>query len=701
MSGTEPPASPRVPGQTSVGRTALPEVLQRVPVLARDKLAARFGPIEWILLAILIAVPVTRMWQFASPSFFFSSDIAHFYWAHTGGVDWSYAFGSANGHLAPAYRLTYLALDRVAPMNYEVALGILVACHAVSAVLLQRILTLVFGRVWWTYALALAWALSVVYLPAFTWVAAGLHSIPAITATLASIHAYLCWRATGRRGWLVWSLASMVIGLGFYTKALLIPVYLILMRILVLDPGVRLRDSLRSVRDEWRVWLAYAIIGAVYLLVYSLGDYSGVESGATVGEIVRYLRVFWFEGFWPMVFGVRVPQFGQEAWHGVAIVAAQLALIGLVAWSVARRRAAWRAWAFLLAAVAANALLVVARVGQLGAETIGYYMRYYTEPALLVPLAIAFAFATPRMRARVATVEPVARTAAPEWWSRRPRAMVGRTSIRLPTTGVAIAVLVALAVYVGVTRATADTLSTSQLAEQKQSGRFARAYFDNLRADLAAARRTGVQPSLLDGDVPESVVEPLTNLDPEATEAGVRYSLLSTAVPLFDEHVTFNRPAPPYIVQPDGHLRPTRFVPAAGGSLAELSREGRLRFHEARAERRGGELCVIAEGLSDLEWEPRPHLVGRDWWLRARYRTDPAEPFWVQNNPGVGWADEGPKLPAMSSPGTAFVGLSELPEAVPTNAGVRLGVPPFGRLCLRSLEIGYFDPPVQSANEGG
>ena len=122
----------------------------------------------------------------------------------------------------------------------------LVACQATSAVLMQRILQLVFGRVWWTYALALAWAISVIYLPTLAFFSSGLLTIASITATLASIHGYLCWRATGRRAWLAWSLVAMCIGLAFYVKALLIPLYLLLMRVLLLDPEARLRDSARA-----------------------------------------------------------------------------------------------------------------------------------------------------------------------------------------------------------------------------------------------------------------------------------------------------------------------------------------------------------------------------------------------------------------------------------------------------------------------
>ncbi len=249
MSSAGRPIGSRHAGQDEATSVALPDRLRRAPTAVRDWLGARFGPIELVLLATLVVLPAAFVWHFASPSYFFSDDFVHFYAAHTDSRPVVVRLRSDLRVIWPPLTpLTYLVLDRAAPLNFEVALAGLVVCHAVSAVLLQRILTLLFGRAWWTYALALAWAISPIYLPPFTWVAAGLHSIPAITATLASIHGYLCWRATGRGWWLAWSLVAMVVGLGFYVKALLIPFYLILMRVLLLDPAARLRDSLRSVR---------------------------------------------------------------------------------------------------------------------------------------------------------------------------------------------------------------------------------------------------------------------------------------------------------------------------------------------------------------------------------------------------------------------------------------------------------------------
>ena len=134
---------------------------------ARDALSARFGYIEWVLLAAVVLLPTAFIWHFASPGYFLSDDFHNLYWASNADDVGSFLFGASySDHLSPGHRLVYLVLQRVAPMNFDVAVAFLLLCHAGSAVLLQRILALFFGRVWWTYALTLAWAMSVVYVAA-------------------------------------------------------------------------------------------------------------------------------------------------------------------------------------------------------------------------------------------------------------------------------------------------------------------------------------------------------------------------------------------------------------------------------------------------------------------------------------------------------------------------------------------------------
>jgi hypothetical protein len=651
----------------------------------------RLGRIEWILMAIIVVVPAALIWRYASPSYFVSDDLTNLYNAHASHVGFSYAFGSAIGHLAPAYRLAYQALDRLAPFNFDVALAFLIACHVVSTVLLQRILELVFGRNWWTYALALAWAISIIYLPAFAFFAAGILAIPAITATLASMHGYLCWRTTGRRGWIVWSILAMCIGLAFYTKALLIPLYLLLMRVLLLDPRTRVRAAVESLRDEWQVWLAYVTVCVAYLVVYAIGPYQRVTSGASVGDVLTYLRVLWVDGFWPMVFGVRVPQFGHTHAQDIAIVAAQLALVAVVLWCLDRRPTAWRAWVFLVVGLLVNALMVVGRVAEWGAVPIGYYVRYYTEPALLVPLAIAFAFATPRLRARVAPVKGAARPA---------RDVPG---LRLPGRRTAIAAGAVLAAYLAATLATTESFSRpwsdKPFSTQIANGRLARPYFEHLMADLSTAGKAGTEPSLLNVDIPPWILSGFANLSHE--QHGVRYTLLSSIVPLFDSRVAFDQPRSIHVVAPDGHLRPTRFVAAATWSAGSRSPTAVLHLTGVRVDRTASERCLTAGGGGGVvALLPRRPLQGRDWWLRGGYRTDSAFPLALQNNAGLGFGNSRPIVPGMPPSRTAIVPLGEVPGGVPTNAGVRILLPPSHHLCLRSLAIGSFQPPGLATKTG-
>ena len=351
-------------------------------------------------------------------------------------------------------------------------------------------------------------------------------------------------------------------------------------------------------------------------------------------------------------------------------------------WSIRRRRSAWRAWIFLAVVVVVNALLVIQRAALVGPEYVGHELRYYTEAALAVALAIAFAFAQPRLRARVEPVEPddSAEAAALRQGVHEPAPKGTR---RLPSARVAATALASLAAYVGVTLATTDSMAKRFAAEPNNtripSGRLARDYFDNLRADLAAAYRSGTQFSLLDHDVPQWVQAQLFNA------GATRYTLLSSVVPLVDDDVTFNGPGPLYIVQPDGHLRETRFIPAAGGSVAELERAGRLRIRLARVERAGGEWCVVGENLgAAVEWQPRPVLRGRDWWLQARYRTETDEPFELETNSGLGWA-QGGELPRMADPDTVTIPLESCrrPRSPPTPASVSSSLPLVACACSR------------------
>src|SRR3954466_8922831 len=95
----------------------------------------------------IVAGVVRFDWAFASRSFFFGDDIVTFWQGKTHGLSFDYLTSPIIGeHFAPGVRLLSYALERLAPFDWGVATAVMLAFHAVSVALLQRILAAMFGR---------------------------------------------------------------------------------------------------------------------------------------------------------------------------------------------------------------------------------------------------------------------------------------------------------------------------------------------------------------------------------------------------------------------------------------------------------------------------------------------------------------------------------------------------------------------------
>src|SRR4051812_21895143 len=259
-----------------------------------------------MLLALVVLLQAALVWHFASRSYFFQDDFVSLFHARTADLTPGWLIGNQIGRFAPGQRLLTFTLWRVAGFDFTAALATLVAIQSIGVVLLQRILALLFGSRWWTFVIAFAYGTSVLLMPSLQWYSAGSHSLTEATLALASIHAYLCWWRGRRQAWLWWSVAAMVGALLFSEKGGLIPVWLVLMRVLLLDPDVPLGTSIRRVAGEWRVWVLYAIPLAVYFVVYTTRDYTGHWHVPGLSIVWEYLWRGWLHGFSPGIFGVRV-----------------------------------------------------------------------------------------------------------------------------------------------------------------------------------------------------------------------------------------------------------------------------------------------------------------------------------------------------------------------------------------------------------
>jgi hypothetical protein len=618
----------------------------------RGAAVARIIPIEAAVLALVVVTSAAVGWAFASRSWFFSDDFVLFHQVQLEGAHLGFLFERAIVHFAPGHRLFEIVVQRLGPLNFDLALAILLAFHCAAIVFLQRTLAAVFGRRWWTFAVALAFGLSFVYVNALEWYSGGLLSIPGVAFSLACIHAYVVWWRERKTPWLVWSVVALLGGLAFYEKTALVPLYLFGMTVLLLEPDRNVMAGIRSVRA--RVWALYAAPVLALGVIYVAGNYADTAGALDLSQLPAYLRISWLDGFVPTLFGFHVPSH-PTAVQNLAVVLAQVLLVAAVIATVAWRRSAWRAWAVLGAAFLLNLLLVVPRLSTWG-PAIGYETRYFTELAMLAALLIPFAFARPS-------------SAGPD------------TAVRIPRRGVAAVAVVLLAAY-GALTAISDTDVTD-----KTPGRTVRAWIDRLDASLARAKASGGGPAIIDDPVPPRVIPPFV-VGKDQPPA----NLLSSVLALRGDDVRFNVVATPtYRLTPNGTLVPVAFVSLAGGDRGALQRSGRLVLTGGRWTRTGPTSCLRAGSIfATLRFEPDPALRGRRFALRATYRTSSGALVLMTVNAGVGYGDKPtPALGPAPTGASRYVLFDPLPGGVPTFAGVKLMVPAHQSLCFSSLSFGY------------
>jgi hypothetical protein len=442
-------------------------------------------------------------------------------------------------------------------------------------------------------------------------------------------------------------------------KVLLVPVYLLLMRVLLLEPGTRVRDGARAAAREWRVWALYALPMAVAIVTYlAKGNYE--SRTVPLGWIPGYLTKAWSVGFVPSLMGIRVPRVGERTLHTAAVVGCQLALLAGVAVSVARDRSAWRAWAVLVVAFVLNALLVIPRLAIYGTDVIVYTLRYFNESVFIALIVIPFAFARPRW-----ALAPSRPASAPAW----PR-----------FAALAAAALVAY---------TAFAWASDVAFDRHWPGRQARSWADNVRGDLDRLERARARPVVLDGPLPRTILPPFVSPNEFPPP-----SYFSKVLILFNSGLRFDEISDQtYRVRPDGHLQAVRFEPAAGGNLRDLHKTGFLTVTGPATYAPGGLCLGVTARTSSLEVRPQRALRGRAWYLRTTYVTASKVGIGLVIDRGVGYPPVFDRaLPWRASPGTQLTELGALPTGVPTLARVRADIPAGQRTCFSRFEFGSYVP---------
>jgi hypothetical protein len=445
-------------------------------------------------------------------SHFFRDDFAGFFLARSEPL-WRVLATPIDVHFVPLHRLVNQLVYSLAPLDFGVALAVLLFFHAAAVATLHATLRALkdspSNRV-----LVFLYATNVYLGVLFLWWTSGLHRLPYVALALATLYQYLAYRRAGRSRSLVGAWICFVAALGFYTKAALIPAVMLGMEICLLRdtaPWQRLRNG--------SVIAGFVVTSALYValtrsLVASQFSQLHLDPG--------FLLAFELRSFAVLAAGV----FGDvsRAWLAPANFVFIGAWLGFAAYTIAR--APWNAvvWGVGIALVALNFgfVAVSQRTASYGLS-LAATPRYYFELMFLVVLFVGMALHNLPARPPLAAFE------------KHP----GR---KVAATAVACGMLLATA---AVSFARFEGLLDTR---RYRRNRDAKVFIDNLRADLEALRsRPQREFAFVDGLVPGY-------LTGKTAHHVRRYSeFLET----FDFEARFDPAAPTlYAITEEGHVRP-------------------------------------------------------------------------------------------------------------------------------------------------
>jgi hypothetical protein len=425
-------------------------------------------------------------------------------------------------HVVPGHRVADAAILASGP-SWAVAAWVLVGLYGLTLLGFHALLRALCGRGRWTLGFTGLYAVSPLWVPHLTWWSAGVSNLAGTGATLWCLVAWVAFVRTRRVVLLAACLLALCAALLCFERAVLTPVYLVAVRVLLMDARP-LRATLR--RDGPALALLLLPVLAWGILYLSVGETD--RAFPSPGTWLEYARISWLQGFAPALLGADVVAGERPSVSGAAVVLAQVVLAGLVALSLRYRgRAAWRGWTFFALPFAANLGLVgMARVAELG-PALGFDARYFTDPLWLFWLGAAAAFALEPPTGRVDRARPA-----------------GHRPVRVLAAGLAAVVVVA------------SSLTAAAQAD-RSPGHAARAWFERFERSVAAARAREPDPvRLLDADLPEYVVPGW--LSP--------WNRASRVLRIAHPDLVFDRPGPVAYLSARGDVTRARLRSVPGGA---------------------------------------------------------------------------------------------------------------------------------------
>jgi len=312
----------------------------------------------------------------------FSNDDLSFLVIRNHSSFWQFVLTRAEVHYVPLHQLLTWLVYQIAPMNFALAVAVVVAFHVGTLIYLTRSFRLLnAGQA--GGLLVCAYAASGLIIFGLVWWAHAEHRAPYVFLDICAIYHYLGWLRSGRKTHLWIAGIAFVTAFGFYEKSVFIPLHMLIVG--YLSDEARFRSQLKKV--AWPPML-FAVGSAAFILAYLYFLPGSVQTPlpqALRGDL-EFVKVLLTGAL-----GFGIEAVNDIPIHGFSLHLAALLLLGIVMLGVSIRRGRG-SWQILLAMVLLPffdylPIALSNRIDWLGLGIAHQYRFHYEELHLLVLLA--------------------------------------------------------------------------------------------------------------------------------------------------------------------------------------------------------------------------------------------------------------------------------------------------------------------------
>jgi hypothetical protein len=278
-------------------------------------------------------------------------------------------------HFVPFHQLESFLIFTLAPLNFDVALGLMISGWVASVFLLHRILRrLVSIRAAWLITLLIG--ASPVWIHTLIWWSSAAHRIPYLVLQAAAILSYLRFRECQRRCDGLLCATMQILALGFYVKAILFPVILAALELCLAfqarklsRPGLKLLVGMVAISAVYVIW--YLFFAPVMRISMGLGAFETL-----LGAIKLFLRLGGLLLLLPI----------DHAWSAWVSGIFWTTLVGLLVW---RKPSSVVPIVFLAVLLLINYGLTISGRGGLMLGFPIAAMRYYVDELVVIAVFVA------------------------------------------------------------------------------------------------------------------------------------------------------------------------------------------------------------------------------------------------------------------------------------------------------------------------